>query len=69
MTKTLDWTGRKAIMSGTDTIKNATEKVVGTGKEAVGKVTDNPKLEAEGKADHTKGSLKQAGENVKDALK
>jgi len=56
-------------MSGTDKIKNATEKVVGTGKEAVGKVTDNPKLEAEGKADHTKGSLKQAGENVNDALK
>ncbi|WP_338145548.1 CsbD family protein [Cryobacterium lactosi] len=41
-------------MSGTDKIKNATEKVAGTGKEAVGKVSDNPELEAEGKADHAK---------------
>ncbi|HUG50610.1 MAG TPA: CsbD family protein, partial [Terrimesophilobacter sp.] len=29
---------------------------------------DNERLEAEGKMDQTKGNLKQAGENVKDAF-
>lgn len=56
-------------MSGADKIKNAAEHAVGKGKETVGNATDNEKLEAEGKADQTKASLKQAGENVKDAFK
>lgn len=54
-------------MSGADDIKNAAEKAGGKIKEGVGKVTDNEKLEAEGRADQTKASAKQAGENVKDA--
>ncbi len=45
------------------------DKVVGEGKEQVGDVTDNERLEAEGKAQQTEGDLKQAGENVKDAFK
>lgn len=55
-------------MSGADKVKNATEQAVGKGKEAVGKATDNEKLEAEGKVDQVKADLKQAGEKVKDAL-
>ena len=31
--------------------------------------TDDPDLEAEGKADQSKSDLKQAGEKVKDAFK
>ena len=54
-------------MSGADDIKNSAEKVGGKINEGVGKVTDNEKLEAEGRADQTKASAKQAGENVKDA--
>ncbi|AXL13111.1 CsbD family protein [Microbacterium foliorum] len=54
-------------MSGADDIKNTAEKAGGKIKEGVGKVTDNEKLEAEGRADQTKASAKQAGENVKDA--
>jgi len=37
-------------------------------KETAGKATNNRSLEAKGKADQTKGNLKQAGEKVKDAL-
>ena len=56
-------------MSGADKIKNAAEKAVGKGKEAMGDATDNEKLQAEGKADQVKANLKQAGEKVKDAFK
>lgn len=51
-----------------DKIKNAAQDIAGKAKEAVGKVTDNEKLEAEGKADQAKASVKKAGENVKDAF-
>ena len=56
-------------MSAEDKIKNAAEDLLGKGKEAVGKATDNDKLVAEGKADQAKASVKRAGENVKDAFK
>ncbi|EAP99808.1 hypothetical protein JNB_06554 [Janibacter sp. HTCC2649] len=52
-----------------DKIENMKDKVVGEGKEQVGDVTDNERLEAEGKAQQTEGDLKQAGEKVKDAFK
>lgn len=55
-------------MSAEDKIKNVAEDVLGKGKEAVGKVTDNDKLVAEGKADQAKASVKKAGEHVKDAI-
>jgi uncharacterized protein YjbJ (UPF0337 family) len=56
-------------MSDSDKAQNFAEEKVGEAKEAVGKATDNEDLEAEGQADQTKGSLKQAGEKVKDAFK
>ena len=52
-----------------DKIKNAAEKATGQGKEAVGDATGDEQLKAEGQGDQAKGSLKQAGENVKDALR
>lgn len=52
-----------------DKIGNAAEKAGGKGKEAAGKATGDQNLQAEGKADQTKGDLKQAGEKVKDAFK
>lgn len=51
-----------------DKIKNAAQDIAGKAKEAVGKATDNERLEAEGKADQAKADVKKAGENVKDAL-
>ncbi len=56
-------------MSAIDKIKNAAEDAIGKVKETVGDLTDNKDLEAEGKKDQTKSSLKDAGESVKDAFK
>ncbi len=55
-------------MSGSDKIQNAAEDAAGKAKEAWGDLTDDEKLEKEGKADQVKSDLKQAGENVKDAF-
>lgn len=52
-----------------DKIKNAAQDLTGKGKEAAGKATDNPDLEAEGHADQAGANLKKAGESVKDAFK
>jgi uncharacterized protein YjbJ (UPF0337 family) len=56
-------------MAGTDKVKNEVQRGKGKVKEAAGKVTGNERLEAKGKADQTKGDVKQAGEKVKDAVK
>ncbi|MBT2474477.1 CsbD family protein, partial [Microbacterium sp. ISL-103] len=47
-----------------DKIKNTAQDLAGKAKEAAGKVTDNEKLEAEGRADQAKANVKKAGENV-----
>lgn len=57
------------IVSTHDKAKNAVESAKGKTKEAAGRVTDDRSLEARGKAERAKGHLKQAGENVKDAVK
>jgi uncharacterized protein YjbJ (UPF0337 family) len=56
-------------MSATDKIKNAAQDMKGRVEETGGKVSGNERLEAEGKADRAGANIKQAGENVKDALK
>ncbi|HWI43492.1 MAG TPA: CsbD family protein [Nocardioides sp.] len=56
-------------MGTDDKLQNTAEEKLGEAKEAFGKATDNDDLEAEGKGDQMKGSLKQAGEKVKDAFK
>ncbi len=55
-------------MSFIDKAKNTAEKVTGEVKEAVGKATDDKDLQAEGKKDQTKGSLKNTGEDIKDTF-
>ncbi|RKW69963.1 CsbD family protein [Galactobacter caseinivorans] len=52
-----------------DKLENAKDKVVGQVKETVGGATNNADLEAEGKGQQAKGSVKDAAENVKDAFK
>ncbi|MGM7670725.1 CsbD family protein [Microbacterium sp. A93] len=52
-----------------DKAKHVAEDMAGHMKEAAGKLTDNEKLEAEGKTDQAKADLKKAGDNVKDAFK
>jgi uncharacterized protein YjbJ (UPF0337 family) len=56
-------------MSGIDKAKNKAEELQGQGKETLGRATDDPDLEAEGKADQASGNLKQAGEKIKDVFK
>ena len=51
-----------------DKADNKAEELKGKGKAAVGDATDNKDLEAKGRAEQAKGSLKQAGEKVKDAF-
>lgn len=45
------------------------QKVKGKVKEKVGQTTGDRRTEAEGKTDKTAGSLKKAGDNLKDAAK
>ena len=49
--------------------RNKTQELKGQVKEAAGRATDNPRLEAEGRADQTKANLKQGAEKVKDAFR
>ena len=51
-----------------DKIKNTAQDLTGKAKEAAGKLTDNEKLEAEGKVDQAKAAVKKAGEDIKDTL-
>ena len=52
-----------------DKVKNAAQEAKGKIKEGFGDLTDNPKLQAEGKADQAAANVKQAGEDVKHAFK
>lgn len=54
-------------MGTADKAKNLGEDLKGTAKEATGKVTDDERLEAEGKRDQASADLKQRGEKLKDA--
>jgi uncharacterized protein YjbJ (UPF0337 family) len=51
-----------------DKAKDKAEELEGKGKQEVGERTGDKDLQAEGQVDETKGSLKQAGEKVKDAF-
>ncbi|MBK8460108.1 MAG: CsbD family protein [Micropruina sp.] len=50
-----------------DKARNVAEKAGGQIKEGWGKLTDDERLEAEGKAQQLVAEAKQAGEHVKDA--
>ena len=56
-------------MDTDDKMRNTAEEWQGRAKEALGDATDDPDLQAEGQADQSKASLKQAGEKVKDAFR
>lgn len=56
-------------MSSEDKLSNKAQELKGKVKEGAGDATDDKRLENEGRADQSKGNLKQAGEKVKDAFK
>ena len=56
-------------MSSENKAANKVTEVRGKIKKAAGQPTGDADLEAEGRAEESKGDLKQAGEKVKDAFK
>lgn len=50
-------------------VKGAADKVKGTIKDAAGKLTDDKKLQSEGKFDKAKGSAHNVAGDVKDAVR
>jgi uncharacterized protein YjbJ (UPF0337 family) len=54
-------------MAAEDKAAHKATELKGKAKEAVGDVTDNDDLKAEGQADQVEGNVKQAGDKVKDA--
>ncbi|RAJ44735.1 CsbD-like protein [Kitasatospora sp. SolWspMP-SS2h] len=48
---------------------STSSKLKGKVKETVGRAVGNKRLEAEGRTEQTKASLKQAGRNIMDVLK
>jgi uncharacterized protein YjbJ (UPF0337 family) len=56
-------------MGDDDKVRNTAEQLKGKAKEAAGKLTDDERLEAEGRGDQASADVKQAGENLKDAVK
>jgi uncharacterized protein YjbJ (UPF0337 family) len=44
------------------------DKAIGRVKEAVGALTGNKRMKDEGRVDQAKGSVKNAGDNVDDAV-
>jgi uncharacterized protein YjbJ (UPF0337 family) len=60
--------GRTHCMGFLDKLRNKGQATKGDVKQQVGKAIGNEQMQAEGKVGSVKGNLKQAGENVKDAL-
>jgi uncharacterized protein YjbJ (UPF0337 family) len=56
-------------MGADDKLSNKAEELEGRTKETFGKATDDEELEAEGRTERASGSLKQAGEKIKDVFK
>ncbi|WP_157002416.1 CsbD family protein [Agromyces laixinhei] len=56
-------------MSAKDDLGNTADRIKGKAKEGIGKMTDNERLEAEGKGDQVKADAKQAAEKAKDTFK
>ena len=49
--------------------RNKAQELKGQVKEAAGRVSGAPRLEAEGRGDQTRANLKQAAEKIKDAFR
>ncbi|WP_156690404.1 CsbD family protein [Mycobacterium sp. Marseille-P9652] len=56
-------------MSATDKARNKVDQVRGRVKAAIGRATNDRRLEAEGRADQRAAHLRDAGEKVKDAFR
>lgn len=59
----------RTMSSTTDKVKGAANQVAGKVKQGIGKATDDPILEGEGRAQEVKGDVQKAVGNAKDAVK
>jgi uncharacterized protein YjbJ (UPF0337 family) len=57
------------VVSASKKAKDKAQTAKGKVKKGAGRALGDPGLEGEGKAEQTKGDLKQAGEKIKDAVK
>ena len=60
---------RDPMMGAENKAANKVTEIKGKIKKKVGQATDDSDLEAKGRAEESKGDLKQAGEKAKDAFK
>ncbi|WP_073750498.1 CsbD family protein [Streptomyces sp. CB03234] len=56
-------------MAGDEKAKAKSEQVKGKVKETIGRALGNERMTAEGRAEQSKGDLRQAKENTKDAFR
>jgi len=56
-------------MSISKKIAHKAEAVKGSAKRMIGRLAGSRRLRAEGRADHAKGNLKQAGAKIRDAVR
>lgn len=54
-------------MAMDDKVEHKAEELKGRAKQAVGDLTDDEQLQAEGKLEQSTGKLKQGGDKLKDA--
>jgi len=59
---------KESPMGTRDKASNKAQDMKGKGKETVGRLVGNQKLEREGKTDQAKSAMKNAGEDVKQAV-
>jgi uncharacterized protein YjbJ (UPF0337 family) len=56
-------------MASEDKLNNKVDELKGRTKERVGEATEDEQMQTEGRAEHSKANLKQAGEKVKDVFR
>ncbi|MFE3329421.1 CsbD family protein [Streptomyces sp. NPDC059176] len=56
-------------MTGNEKAKSKVEQAKGAVKEAVGRAVGNERMAAEGRAERSKGDLREAKEKTKDAFR
>jgi uncharacterized protein YjbJ (UPF0337 family) len=56
-------------MSGADKARNKWDRLMGKARAAMGRATNDPELEAQGRIDERTSHLRDAGEKVKDAFR
>nr|BFE56218.1 hypothetical protein GCM10020063_007440 [Dactylosporangium thailandense] len=58
---------REGSMSFQDKVQHKAEEAKGAAKDKVGDMTDDERLQAEGRSEQSSANVKQAGDKVKDA--